>query len=352
MPGTGAAARTLAARHRQASSSRTAASAATPASQSARLRVLGRRVRHAGRVAHEQHRRRQPGGEHAGVVTRSGRQHRRRDPAAGQRRRPPGRAAQRSNSTAGVNDSRRLADRHAVAGAARSAAAVDLADQLRRASASSRRPGVEPGVHRRADRVGRARARRATLPKVASAPSSAAAVLAASTVAAYGSIGSRRSASRVVPAWSARPVKSNRHRPCGQIDSATPTARVRARPARCPARCAARRTRRSGRAARRPARSRSGSRPAPVIASASVTPSPSRSSARPSGVDGAGQQPAAQAGHAEPGALLLGEGGDRRPAARAPARAREQVDRRERGDDAERPVERAAVRHRVQVSCR
>ena len=62
-----------------------------------------------------------------------------------------------------------------------------------------------------------------TLPNVASAPSSVATVRAASTVAAYGIIGSRRSASFVVPAWSARPVKSIRHRPCGQIDPATPT---------------------------------------------------------------------------------------------------------------------------------
>ena len=63
-----------------------------------------------------------------------------------------------------------------------------------------------------------------TLPIVATPPALAAARRAASTVAAYGIIGSRRSASRVVPAWSARPVKSSRHRPCGQIASAMPTA--------------------------------------------------------------------------------------------------------------------------------
>ncbi len=56
-----------------------------------------------------------------------------------------------------------------------------------------------------------------TLPNVARAPARAAAWRAASTVAAYGSIGSRRSANLAVPAWSARPRKSSRQRPCGQI---------------------------------------------------------------------------------------------------------------------------------------
>ncbi len=37
------------------------------------------------------------------------------------------------------------------------------------------------------------------------------------------SIGSRRSSSRVVPAWLASPVNSKRQRPCGQIAEATPT---------------------------------------------------------------------------------------------------------------------------------
>ena len=65
---------------------------------------------------------------------------------------------------------------------------------------------------------------------VASAPASWACWFAASTVCAKVSIGSRRSASRVVPAWSPCPVKSNRQRPCGQIALATPTGTSRARP--------------------------------------------------------------------------------------------------------------------------
>ena len=113
-----------------------------------------------------------------------------------------------------------------------------------------------------------------TLPNVASAPSSAAAWRAASTVLAYGSIGSFRSASRAVPAWSGRPAKSKRHRPCGQIPSATPIAAPSGARARPCSTCS------STNAPNRASRSSSGpirlaSQPAAVIAAASVTPSSS-----------------------------------------------------------------------------
>ncbi len=94
---------------------------------------------------------------------------------------------------------------------------------------------------------------------------------------------------------------------------------------------------------------RAGSYPAAVMASAKLTPSPSRS-ARAAAGSAAGQQLAAQAGHAEPGPFLLAERGDGdRPDGDAAAGA-QQVDRGEPGHHAERPVERAAVRHRVQVA--
>ena len=62
-----------------------------------------------------------------------------------------------------------------------------------------------------------------TRPNVARAPASRACLFAASAVIAYDSIGSRRSVISVVPAWFASPVNSNRYRPCGQIELATPT---------------------------------------------------------------------------------------------------------------------------------
>ena len=52
-----------------------------------------------------------------------------------------------------------------------------------------------------------------------------ASAFAASTAWAKVSIGSCRSAIRVVPAWLASPMKSHRHRPWGQIAVATPDRR-------------------------------------------------------------------------------------------------------------------------------
>ena len=142
-------------RHRLVSSSSTAASAATPASQSARLGVLGGRVGHAGRVAHEQHRRRQPRGQDPGVVPGPGGQDRRGDPAAGQRLGQP-----RPQRRVELHQRReRLpahADLHPLGLRGPPRGGLDLADHAVEHVLVGR-PGVQPGVHRRADRVGRAR---------------------------------------------------------------------------------------------------------------------------------------------------------------------------------------------------
>ncbi len=117
----------------------------------------------------------------------------------------------------------------------------------------------------------------AILPKVATAPASSASRRAASTVSAYDSIGSRRSTSRVVPAWLASPRKSNRHRPCGRMALAMPTRspdRSRARPcSTCSSTKAPMRARRSGSAPMA-----SGSYPAASMARGRLVPSPSVSS--------------------------------------------------------------------------
>ena len=110
---------------------------------------------HPGRVADEQHRGGQPGGQHPGVVPGPGGQHRRLDAAGGQRRRQP--VAQR-----GVELDRggeRLLARADVdpVRLGRPAAAVRIWSTVPSSGPGPGRPGVQPGAHRRADRVGRAR---------------------------------------------------------------------------------------------------------------------------------------------------------------------------------------------------
>ena len=106
------------------------------------------------------------------------------------------------------------------------------------------------------------------------------------------------------------------------------------RPAPGPARCAARRTRRC-----RASRSRIGPELAGVELGLGhgrrpgVTPSRSTRAGRGRRVERAGQQPRAQAGHAEPGALLLGERGDAERPGRGRAALAQQVDGEQRGDD-------------------
>src|SRR2546423_2540115 len=60
-----------------------------------------------------------------------------------------------------------------------------------------------------------------TLPNVATASCAAATDRAACTEDANASIGSCRSASRVVPAWFASPQNGNCQRPCGQLADAS-----------------------------------------------------------------------------------------------------------------------------------
>jgi hypothetical protein len=68
------------------------------------------------------------------------------------------------------------------------------------------------------------------------------------------------------------------------------------------------------------------------------------------GVDRAGHQPRAEAGEAEPGALLLDEVDDGERALGHDARSLQRVDGEQGADDAERPVERAAAGHAVEVA--
>ena len=196
-----------------------------------------------------------------------------------------------------------------------------------------------------------------TRPTVARIPSSAAARRTSTIPSAIASTGSTRSASAVVPAWSATPARSIRQRPCGQISRATPTGRPAPASPRaplgqrhpCPARCAARRTRRSWPGAPGRLRRAPGSCPAAAIASARVTPSSSTRASARAGVDRSGQQPGSQAGQPEAPALLLGEGDDRDGPGRHPSRGPKRLDRGERRDDAERPVPVAAAAHAVEV---
>ena len=113
-----------------------------------------------------------------------------------------------------------------------------------------------------------------TLPIVATQPCVIAASRAASTAPAYPSIASWRSSSRVVPAWLASPVKSSRHRPCGQMSLPTATGWSRSTRARPCSTCSS--TKLPIR--RRASSSRPiwcGSRPAALRASAIVVPSAS-----------------------------------------------------------------------------
>ena len=165
--------------------------------------------------------------------------------------------------------------------------------------------------------------------------------------AAKASIGSSRSARRVVPAWLASPARSSRQRPCGRIAVPTPTARP-------------------GRPAPRPC-STCSSTNVPIRPSASGS-GPQRGVPRPR--DGLGHRHAVGVGRARrPARRSSAPVSSREPAHATPNRApssspkhghaerargaepvrAQRVERGERGDDAERAVERAAVGHRVQV---
>ena len=186
------------------------------------------------------------------------------------------------------------------------------------------------------------------------APPRRACLLADSAVNAAVSIGSARSSMRVVPAWSARPPNSRRHRPCGQIAVATPTG------AGGPA---------SGATSQRPCSTCSSTKTAiepgqlgaaegrrverhtrAVVRLRDGHARPVGEGQSPRGVEGTGGEPGTQAGHAETGALLLDEHRDAQRAYRREPTGAQDVDGGERRDDPERTVERAAVGHRVEVA--
>ena len=138
-------------------------------------------------------------------------------------------ASEVSKATSALTDSRVTAT-SVPSRPARSAARFVTASTSESRVGGVRRPGVQPAAHQRRDGVGGVRLGPRPGPSWRARRPAGPALFAASTVYAKVSIGSRRSAIRVVPAWSPRPVKSNRQRPCGQIALATPTGTSSARP--------------------------------------------------------------------------------------------------------------------------
>ena len=283
---------------RHARSSSTAASALTPAAQSpgsacsagewetpVGLRTNSMRGRH-------------PRGQHPRVVARPGGQHRGPDPGGGQGGHQP--VAQRGVELHGGRD--RL-----LGPAARSTPWAAAAGARPRSTSSTTacsraRPARGRPARRSPDELIALTApgSAVSLPTVASAPCQAAACRARRAsrrrTAASGHAGRR---AWWCPAWSARPVKSAA---TGRAARSAPPSRSRrpGPPAPGPARCAVPRRRRWPRAGRRPGPMPPGSCPAAAIASASVMPPRVGQRPGPAGLDGAGQQPAAQAGDAEP----------------------------------------------------
>ena len=188
-----------------------------------------------------------------------------RDSTATRRSRRPA-----PNSTSGDTDSRVTVTSTPCGTAARSAAAVRSARTRSRAVSSGARASSQAWTADGTAFVPFGSTR--TRPIVATASARSAASRAAMTVCANGSMGSRRSRSRVVPAWLASPWKEHRQRPCGQIAVATPTGAGPSASHRPCSTCSSTNApMRASRSSSRP--SPSGSRPAARIASASVTPS-------------------------------------------------------------------------------
>ena len=166
--------------------------------------------------------------------------------------------------------------------------------------------------------------------------------------AARPSIASSRSSRAVVPAWLASPGRSTRQRPCGQMSLPTPTgvAEVAARARPCSTCSSTKVPTRASVSSSRPRCGRVVARRAHRLghrhAVASASPGPV-------GVERAGDDPRAGAGDAEPGALLVGEVDDAHRAAGVKPVLAQQVHARRAPHDAERPVEGAAVGHRVEV---
>ncbi len=271
--------------------------------------------------------------------------------AAPCRRRPPGswpvrRAGRARTRRQGVNDSRTtsrsIPARSAYSRAARSTPVTTASRVAWSAARESSQPRTREGMA--LTPLGST----AILPKVASAPVSPASRRAASTVSAYVTIGSRRSVSRVVPAWLASPgsrTASGRaarwRRRCRQ---GSPV-RSRARPCSTwSSTNAPIRARRSGSGPMVP-----GSYPAASMAAGRVVPSASvrRWASATVSCPAASQGP--DAGQSEAGALLVTEVGDGQRPGELHSPAVEFVERGEGGHHAERAVEGPAVRYGVQM---
>ena len=152
-----------------------------------------------------------------------------------------------------------------------------------------------------------------------------------------------------MPAWSARPVKSKRHRPCGQMLSATPMAASIGASARPCSTCS------STNAPIRPSRSSSGpsrlgSAPAARHRRGQRDPVVVAEAAGGAGFDGPGHQAAPQARHPEPGALLLGEDRDGHGPFGIKVPGFQLGHGGQRGRDPERSVVAPAVGDRIQVA--
>ncbi len=165
-------------------------------------------------------------------------------------------------------------------------------------------------------------------PMVARAPPAGRGPRAASTAARRAASGRAGRPVGWCPAWLPSPVTVIRQRPWARIDDATPTGAPGAASSG-PVRRAVRRNtpmRPSASSGPMPA----GSTPAARSASANETPSGSCRRRAASGSIGAGHQPGAQARHAEPAALLLGEHHDRHGLRGVEARGPQLVDRHQR----------------------
>ena len=218
-----------------------------------------------------------------------------------------------------------------------------------RTGASAGPARVEPGRHSRRDRVDAVGldldlADRRDAVRVGSA-----ARRAVSITAANASIGSLRSAMRVVPAWLACPQQVQPPSPVRPDRGTDADRHDRGRPAPGPARRAARRRRRPGAAPRRPARPGPGrgrprSSPRPCS-----TPSASVRPRARSGARAPVMQPRTSAGHAEPRTLLVDEVDHPDRPGRHETAVLQGIDGRQRGDHAQRPVVGTAVGDRVEV---
>ena len=306
--------------------------------------VLGGGVRDPGRVADEQHRGRHVRGEHARRRARrrwAGPARRRAASASrsrsagverGLRRRPTRRSA-RPRCRRG-----RPARRPASRPPSTSSSSVDCS--AARASSQAR--------HRGRDRVGGVGLDRDPADGGVRAGAAGPPCWRPAPCSAKVSIGSRRSAIRVVPAWLPSPVKSSRHRPCGQIALATPTgaSSVDQRAALLDVQLDEGAD--AGRAGPGPAPPAGRRRPCASAKRDPVAVAQRRRAVAGSIAPVSSREPRQATPNRAPSSSANAATADR--PGRGDARGAQLVDGEERADDAERPVVRPAVRHRVEVA--